>query len=242
MVNMHSFFKKIVAALLLVYGLHFLTVFLYFDKVTEIKFGSNFVIDLFFFEFEKNVPAFFSSLILVLAGILLKRVYEASTDKYAGRWRFLSGVFYFLAADEWFSLHENLNFSGQNILHAPSWLLFYLPLCAFLGIYLFKFILSLPPKTMLMFIISGFIYVSGAALFEMVSSWSSAFQFNDVHYQIILFFEDGFEMLGITFFIYAILDHLRDITKRDTVQLPMKGLKILTSLTLIEAAITFAVN
>jgi hypothetical protein len=240
-----SFFKGLVVSLLSVFAAHFAVAIYYFDSVTRIKFGTVYLLDVFFFEFEKNIPSFFSAFLLVIAALLLKKVYviyKSEEKKGAGYWRFLSNIFYFLALDEWVSLHENLNFLGSNFLHAPSWLIFYLPAILILGLVMIKFLKLLPTKVMLLFILSGFVYVSGAAFFEMVSSWSATFVFNDINYQLILFLEDGLEMLGVMLFIKTLIDYLKDVTGNNALILPARGLTILTCVALIEATLTFMVN
>lgn len=261
-ISSSTLYKQLVMAFTAVAVAHLTTVAYYFHKVSDIAFGSRFFMDLFFFEFEKNIPSFFSAFLLVLAGYLLRLVYRHYSDhglKGGIYWKFLSFLFYFLAMDEWFSLHENLNFVESNILSAPSWLLFYLPATIMLGIALVQFLKILPKATLLMFIVSGCIYVMGAAGFEMISSWASTFHFNDIRYQAILLCEDGLEMVGVLLFIKAILQYLATLTvphsslegdlmsSRDgvashTIPWPARTFSIIFILVFIESVITFIVN
>ena len=62
---------------------------------------------------EKNIPSLFSALQLMLSGSLLYLVYDQSKKKnvprsICGFWKFLSIIFYILAFDEWFTIHDIL--------------------------------------------------------------------------------------------------------------------------------------
>ncbi|MGH7926613.1 MAG: hypothetical protein ACREQV_02305, partial [Candidatus Binatia bacterium] len=61
---------------------------------------------------ENNIPAYFSSLLLAGASLLLwiiSRIRQAAGGKYSYHWLILSIVFLFLSLDETASIHERLN-------------------------------------------------------------------------------------------------------------------------------------
>ena len=224
---------------------HLIVAAAYFSTLTQIQFGKHLPLDLFFFEFEKNLPAFFSSLLLVLAGILLHHLFTIlkADNKAGARYsKVLSYIFFFLAADEWFSLHENLNVIQFDALGFPSWVVFYLPATALLGFFGIQFLRTLPFSTLRLFVLSGCLYVGGSALFEIASSTLSSVQFNDLAYQIILVCEDGLEMVGILLFIYALCGYIKHLTHKDLIPLPIKTLGIISGLAVIEMGITLFVN
>ena len=83
-----------------------------------------------------------------------------------------------------------------------------------LGVFLLfyiKFLLSLPKRIMILFIVSGAIFVAGAIGFEMLASRYFSL-YGDISggtmYAVFYTFEEFFEMLGIVIFIYTLLSYI----------------------------------
>lgn len=239
--NINLLLKRLLFGLGFVFIAHLCVAAYYFDKVSVIAFRQALPLDLFLFEFEKNIPSYFSAFLLMLCGYFLRQI-SFKADSFQKTWRFLGGLFYFLAADEWFSLHENLNVIDASFLGAPSWVLVYGPLALIFAVAMIRFLKSLPVRTALQFIFAGVIYVSGAAVFEVINSWVGTFSFNDIYYQVFLFFEDGLEMAGAFVFVAALTGYYRSLTHEDTIPFAVKGFSIITGIAFIESVITFLVN
>lgn len=188
----------------------------------------KYLISLFDFDAERNIPAFFSTLILLSSGGLLYYISKIEkikiNSKFHRRWYVLSCVFVFLAIDELLMIHELFsglhfrafyikifNIDQLGVFHS-TWIIPYLILLIFLGIYYFKFIFSLPKRTMLYFIVSGTIYVTGAIGIEMIEGFladkSEEILNSTVHFRLWVALEESMEMFGIILFIKALLDYL----------------------------------
>lgn len=107
--------KGVAKGLLVVVGLLFFlhstgvvleSILEYESRVTRI------MVRYFDFNGEENVPAFFSSVILLLAAGLLLLIYRASqstgSNKSNGYWLALTVVFVFMAVDESVQIHEHI--------------------------------------------------------------------------------------------------------------------------------------
>jgi hypothetical protein len=176
------------------------------------------IVDLFDFDGEKNLPTLYSTLQLIVAGVLLAVIgscHKSSGENYA-RWYVLALIFLFLGFDEFAQIHERFVVSVRDMFQLTgvfyfAWVVPYgigalVVVIAFSG-----FLLRLPRKTARWFIVSGAIYVSGAIGFEMLGARHyEAYGLKDLAYSILYTFEESLEMLGITLFIYALLAYVAD--------------------------------
>ena len=134
----------------------------------------------FYFDTEANFPSLYSSLAILFSAALLWLIGNLLNEKKENRsiyWKFLSLVFIFLALDEFASIHEYLIQPMQHLVSQSAvnsdylyfaWLVPYSLLCLILGVVLFKFFFRLPVRTRILFVIAGFIFLSGAVVMEMV--------------------------------------------------------------------------
>ena len=186
---------------------------------------------LFNFNTEMNVPTLYSSVALICASALLFVVgylHKKINLSYIP-WFGLSFIFLFLSIDETASIHEGLTVPVKETLNT-SGLLFYawvipysIGLMIFLIIYS-KFLINLPKQTMILFIVSGSIYVTGAIGFELLGG-QRAEQVgpNGLIYSLFYTCEELLEMLGIALFIYALLTYL--VNKFDVMNINITRLK-----------------
>ena len=174
------------------------------------------------FDTEKNIPSIFSSLLHFLASIFLGviAISDLSLRKSQTFWLTLSVVFLFLGFDELLRIHENI--SGHTALKEQNegpflyiWILYYLGALLLLGIFFFKPLFRLPRPTLLNYILSGLIFISGAVVLENITGkhiWSRGIHpeiINVVPEIFILYaIEESLEMFGISFFIYSTLKFL----------------------------------
>jgi len=171
---------------------------------------------LFDFNTESNVPTFFSSVNLLVAGILL--FFIASVHK-TNRvsclyWYFLSAIFVYLSVDEIASLHERLMVPLSRVLNTSgiffySWVIPYgAAVMLLFGIYL-KFLLQLPRKVLLLFVVSGVVFIGGAIGFELFGGWQHQLHGTDtILYAVLYTCEELLEMLGVILFIYSLLFYM----------------------------------
>lgn len=189
------------------------------------------LVPMFDFDSEMNVPTFYSSLTLVFSSVLLAIIAYSHKKAKSTYWAWagLALIFLFLSMDEFGSIHERFEAPVSRMLKTSglltmskiffyAWVIPYgIVLLAFAGVYA-KFILNLPRKTMVLFIVSGAIFVTGAMGLEIIAGMQ-----DDLHgqvnltYMILCIFEEVFEMLGIALFIYALLSYIRDQFKSLTI-------------------------
>lgn len=170
---------------------------------------------------ERNISAWFSSSILLAASALLAIValaMKAESNRYTLHWGLLSLIFLYLSLDETSSIHEKLNDLGRilpdyKFLHFAWVLPATIALIILAAIY-FRFVMDLPPRTRLFFIVAGCFYVGGALGVEILTGYYLEFsQRKDLIYSIFTVFEEGFEMIGVVIFIHTLITHLESRVK-----------------------------
>jgi hypothetical protein len=184
------------------------------SKILECGLGHDYAwgyVPLFDLNTEKNVPTWFSSALLLSCAFVLWRIADKATQAHepvAGRWRLLSLGFIYLSMDETAMLHEHMgNFFRA---HFPtggwlyySWVFFMgLPVALFLAVYFFNFLKRLPRRTMILFILAGSVFLSGALGLEVVGGWLDYNGARDsAGYGICSFIEEVLELSGMLIFL-----------------------------------------
>ena len=177
-------------------------------------------IELLDFDYEGNLPSFYSSIALLIASSLLGLIaYHKQTNKAVFRlhWLFLGLIFAGLTLDEALGLHEELGdfVESLNLFEAEGFLYFawVVPYSLLLGIFLlsyFRFILSLPAPIRYQFIFAGLLFICGALGLEVFSAQEAdQHGSSTIAYSVLYTLEELCEMLGIVVFIYALLGYIR---------------------------------
>jgi hypothetical protein len=180
------------------------------------------LVPLFCLDMEQNIPTLFQSGQLVLCSMLL--FMAASIHQRLGKnylyWIVLSGIFLFLAIDEVSSLHENMIGPLRRALNTSgplywAWVIPYGGAAAFLTLAYYRFLKRLPKRTMMLFIVSGALFILGTIGFEMLGSGLAeqyGGNFDRLYKSLLYTFyytcEETCEMVGIALFIYALLDYM----------------------------------
>ncbi len=170
---------------------------------------------------ENNIPTFFSSFLLLFAALLLMVITilaRNSKASYVSGWAILSSGFLFMAFDEAFSLHEELNEPTRTLLgndiHGVfyySWVIPAIPLVLVIALFFLKFLLYLPAKTRLNFLIGAILYIGGAIGIEMIGGfYASLYGTYNLTYSMIVTVEESLEMAGSIIFIWALLEYIAD--------------------------------
>jgi len=168
---------------------------------------------------EGNITAWYSSLSLIFCAILLGFIALAKrseANSFVKHWNMLSIVFIYLSLDEAARIHEIIIlplrkfFNLSGIFHY-SWVIIAIPLLLFFILYFISFLKILPVKTRNYFILSGFVFVSGALGFEMLSGYllTSEIVRGSIYNSISITIEEFLENIGIVIFIYALLDYIK---------------------------------
>lgn len=174
------------------------------------------LVPLFDFDAEGNIPTLFSSIILFISSGLLLII--SSAHKRLGSsylsWMGLAVIFLFLSIDETVGIHEQVASFIRNRLHTTgifyyAWVIPYGILVLVLLAVYFRFLMNLPKKIMIMFLVSGSLYIAGAIGFEILGSLeASKHAEGDIVFSLLVACEESFEMLGISLFIYALLEYI----------------------------------
>jgi len=171
---------------------------------------------LFDLDQERNIPTLYSSIALVIASILLlwiSIIHKNLKSPYKA-WFVLSLIFLFLAIDELASIHERLTgitrdaFKTSGFLYY-AWVIPYgIALVVFIISYS-KFLFDLPKSTMILFLVSGTTFVSGAIGFEMLGGrQANLYGTDNLLYPFYYTCEESLEMIGIAIFIYTLLSYM----------------------------------
>lgn len=174
---------------------------------------------IFNFDYEKNVPTLFSSLQLIVVGLILSiiGVKQKSNREIYVPWLALAVIFLFLAIDETAELHERLTTLTRDAVDPIrltgslffAWVIPYGLGVLVLVIALSNFLLRLPRKTALLFTASGAIYITGAIGFEMLGAgYFESYSSGRAIYSVFYTCEELLEMLGVSLFIYALLAYI----------------------------------
>ena len=161
---------------------------------------------------EQNFASWYSSSlllvrVLLLAGIGFAR--RARRAPYAGHWLLLGVIFAVLSLDETATIHEIVGDAVGNKLVGAipyAWTMPVALFAALVGLAYLRFLLSLPPRTRVLLLVSGAIYVLGAVGMETVGLlYIVEFGKHAGALPLIKHLEEFLEMLGLTLFIYSLL-------------------------------------
>jgi hypothetical protein len=194
----------------------------YYENYAGVE--SNFLTSLsrsFDFNEEHNVPTFFSSVILLMATGLLFLIYALRKhDKVDGRkWQLLGFVMLFMAIDETVQIHEfladvvrpRLPTDMRGLLYW-AWVVPYGLLALAVAAYFIGFVLRLPALTRNLFLLSGFMFVSGAIGLELFEGYFyKLYGLNHIYNKALYCAEELLEMSAVVVFIYALLDYLSSL-------------------------------
>ncbi|WP_209329988.1 hypothetical protein [Lunatimonas salinarum] len=206
--------KWLVLGISVLLFLYIVAIYVYLET-PHLRPYQEFFIRLFDFNQEANVPSFFSAILLLATSFLLFLVSFCERNFHRNYWGWigLGVVFCFLAVDEATSIHEFLigffrekfNLSG---FFYYAWVVPYgIGIIVLVFMYI-PFFLKLDVKMFKLMMLSGLIFVTGAIGFEMLGG--RAFEENGLHLRLMIFYtvEELLEMLGVSIFLYSLLDYL----------------------------------
>jgi hypothetical protein len=188
-----------------------------YARYTPFDFPLRFRVDrLFHLGREANIPAWYSTvLLLVSAGLLamIGFVRWQQKTRFRVHWVSLSVIFVYLSMDEAAMVHEEIgNLLGTQFPDSVfrfGWVVFgAIILVLFLVAYL-RFWLALPVKTKKLFFIAGVVFVIGAIGVEILAMPYENGRPYDFTSAILVALEEFMEMAGIVIFIAALLDYIQ---------------------------------
>lgn len=174
---------------------------------------------------EANIATWFASTLLVLCAFALVSAAIAQRRQRHRDWKYwfvLACVFVVLSVDETASLHENLTVPAQRIVDTDAaigtnaWVVIVLPLVLIFGAFQIRWLLRLPRAIAAGFVMSGAIFVGGAAGVEVLSGVArDQHGFHSIQFAVISLVEEGIEITGLCVFLTYLLRHLAAISVVD---------------------------
>jgi hypothetical protein len=167
---------------------------------------------------EQTLPAVYSTVLLLLAAALLALIGQISRTSgrpYSLYWYGLALVFTFLAIDEAVEIHEQLiepvrsAFDTSGLLYY-AWVIPYVIGLLVLVVVYARFLLHLPRRTALGFVVAGTIFVLGAVVMESLTGLVAG-PSNDergIVFQALQATEEVLEIAGVIIFISVLLAYI----------------------------------
>lgn len=159
------------------------------------------LLQLFDLDEENNIPTWFSSFLLLNCGFFLYVLSWDERQQKKFHWRLMGAGFFLLAIDEVAGLHETFNSSIEMNWAIPGAIL-----VLFVAVAFVPFLLSLPRKLSVIFVLAGFLYVSGAIIVELLSEDMDS---DSLGYMLAVAVEEGLEMMGALLFLTAVLNEMK---------------------------------
>ncbi|BAY99071.1 hypothetical protein NIES37_30500 [Tolypothrix tenuis PCC 7101] len=167
---------------------------------------------------DSNIPTWYSSIMLLFCSLLLALIAKSqktARTRYILHWKVLAAIFLYMSIDEVAMIHENADLilgshiSRTGFLHF-GWVAVGIPLTIIFVLSYLKFLIHLPKKTRLLFVVAGAIFVSGAIGAEMFAGRHEEIYHLDLTYAMITAVEEFCEMFGIVVFVYALLSYIKE--------------------------------
>ncbi len=175
------------------------------------------IIKLFDLSAERNIPTFFSVLLLFTSGVLLICIalYRKHKKMSYLYWLCLASIFFFLSTDEMISIHEQLRdpihetFNTTGLLYY-AWFIPYAIIAGLVGILYIRFLQRLPKHITSRIILAALVYGIGAIGLEAMGGWYHELVGNNENltYYMISTAEEIMEMIGAALFVYAFLRYI----------------------------------
>jgi hypothetical protein len=180
------------------------------------------LVTLFNVDAEHNIPTHFSMLLLLFAALLLAIITVLNRQRnmpHVSKWAILACGFLFMSFDEAATVHESLvapirpllGDDGELGFFYWSWVIPGIVLVLLLGVFFRRFLLDLPYKVRLRFLIAAVIYIGGAIGFELIGGrYIELHGDQNLMVSMIATIEESLEMAGLIYFIWALLQYCAD--------------------------------
>ena len=177
---------------------------------------------------EVSIPTWYAqSLFLLATGLLFIIGKIVNEDK--KYWYGLAALMLFVSIDEGSSIHELfitpirelLNISEGPLYYA--WVIVYGLVFACISLFFVRFFMRLPRKTRILFAASLALFLAGALGMEMIGGFVISQGYTvDWRYATAVGIEELLEMLGVTIFIYALLQYTIERQKQHDFKVTFK--------------------
>jgi hypothetical protein len=163
--------------------------------------------------YEHNLPTWVVVCLLFCCALLLAAIAAHARRRGARhvlRWRVLALLFAYISFDELVQIHERMSdwFETGGVLYF-GWVIPAGIAVLLLGIYFLPLLRDLPAPMRRRFVTAGALYVTGALLLELpLGYWTERAGPDNLTYALIDALEEGLELLGVSLFLCALVDHL----------------------------------
>ncbi len=168
---------------------------------------------LFLLNQEQNVPTWFASMLHAFAAVLLAFVgvqARATAMPYARIWFALAALFAELSLDEFAGLHERAEYlisAATGVRSSVVWAVGGALLVLIVGIAVARFLLALPRRSAISFLLAGGVFASGALAVDTLGVMVAERAGRGTSYMLLGALEEALELLGMVLFIRAIIVH-----------------------------------
>ena len=211
----HRLTRLLILIMLMLIGLAAIRLFLIYGLDMDLGHGLASKVDL---DWENNLPTYFSTIILLIAAVLLGLIYRHHRDKAlpeTPRWRLLAAIFLLLSIDEASSGHELLITPLREMFQLSglfyfSWVIIAVPVVFVLGALYLRFLVRLPATTRNQFLLAAALYLGGALGLELLGGYTYSGDYKNptLTYELVAHTEELLEMTGTIVFIHALLGYI----------------------------------
>ena len=188
-ISVSSYTAVLSTAVVALLSIH-LILYVYNYQVEEVPW---LLLQLFDLDEENNIPTWFSSFLLLNNAFILYLIASQENTTHKKHWLLLAIGFLILAVDEVAGMHESFNSAIDS-----NWAIYGGILVLLVALSFLPFLMALPRKLMILFIISGVLFVSGAIVTELLSEDMDS---DSLAYMLAVALEEGLEMFGALMFL-----------------------------------------
>jgi hypothetical protein len=188
----------------------------------------------FYLNKERSFSTLYAAVLLLMCSVLLIGITLSRREegaRYVRYWGGLAVIFLYMFADELLQIHEEFikplrALTGAEGFLYYTWIVPALVLLPVLGILYAGFVVSLPARTRFLFLSAGLLYITGALGLEMLGGYyADVYGEESVRFIMEVTAEEFLEMLGLTTFVYGLLEYIRLHTKEIVVPPMSKDLR-----------------
>ncbi len=216
--NTSLLIKILFIGLLLVISINYITIFLFYKGIITGGFGYK-MFSLLTVDFENSLPTYFNALLILIAFFILAIIalhHKNMKSVLVYNWLLLTLAFLLLSLDENPSVHNFfvsvISSYGirQKLDFSYAWGMPFGAIGLLFIFFLIRFTTTLPKTIARGFVVSGVIYVSGAIFIGMYGTRILNIRgFQNIKYALVASYEESLEMIGLTLFIYFLLEYIR---------------------------------
>ncbi|MFN3193531.1 MAG: hypothetical protein ACE361_23665 [Aureliella sp.] len=168
---------------------------------------------------EPSLSQWFSSTLHLIVAMLCLGIGLSIGRLMKWRWIGLSAIFCFASIDEAIMIHEMMDrptreWLGTSGFLSIAWIIPGTLIALVIATGYASFLAQHPRNIALLFLLSGIIFLSGAILMEIPGGYLyERYGFSSWHYIASYAIEECLEMLGLTLFLYALLQYIAGETQ-----------------------------